>query len=218
LRTLVQLRERNKTPVPPGHGPLIIAMPQTPGEADLPDAEGEADDLASRFPARQRLDGPAATHAAVTTAMPDHPWAHFSCHGIQDLTAPSRSGLQLQDQRLTIQQISDLELSGAEFAYLSACDTYRGGRRIPDEGITLASALHLAGYQHVIATMWQISGLTAPDIARRVYDQITKNTGGEITIDAGAAAEAVRAAASALREESPTIPPYYLAAYIHTGP
>jgi tetratricopeptide (TPR) repeat protein len=218
LRTLVQLRERNQTPIPPGCGPLIIAMPQTPGAAPLEDAKAEADDLASRFRACQRLDGPAATRAAVTAAMPGHPWAHFSCHGIQDLAAPSRSGLQLQDQRLIIQQISDLQLSGTEFAYLSACDTYRGGPGLPDEGVTLASALQVAGYQHVIAALWQISGITAPDIAHRVYDQITRNNDGETTIDANASAEALRAAVSVLREESPTIPPFYFAAYVHTGP
>jgi hypothetical protein len=66
--------------------------------------------------------------------------------------------------------------------------------------------------------MWQISGLTAPDIARLVYEQITKNIDGETTIDAAASAEALRTAVSALREESPTIPPFHLAAYIHTGP
>jgi tetratricopeptide (TPR) repeat protein len=218
LRTLVQLRERNQAPIPPGRGPLIVAMPQTPGAAPLYDAEREADDLASRFRVFQRLDGPAATGAAVTAAMPGHPWAHFSCHGIQDLTAPSRSGLQLQDQRLTIQQISDLQLSGTEFAYLSACDTYRGGPGLPDEGITLASALQIAGYQHVIAALWQISGLTAPDIAHRVYDQITRNNDGEIAIDANTSAEALRAAVSTLREESPTVPPFHFVAYVHTGP
>ncbi len=31
------------------------------------------------------------------------------------------------------------------------------GIRVPDEAITLAAALQIAGYQHVIATLWQIS-------------------------------------------------------------
>jgi len=218
LRTLIQLRERTTDPITPDHGPLIVAMPQTPGAAPLNDAEQEAEDLARRFPACQRLDGATATHAAVTATLPNHPWAHFSCHGVQDLNDPSRSGLQLHDQRLTIQQISNLELSGTEFAYLSACDTYRTSPGIPDEGITLASALQLAGYQHVIATLWQISGLTASDLARRFYDLIARNSNGATIIDVSASAEALRAAVSALREESPTIPPFDLVAYIHTGP
>ena len=218
LRTLIQLRERGTGSIPPAAGPLIVAMPQTPGANDLPGAETEASDLAGRFRHATSLSGPLATHAAVTEAMGRHPWAHFACHGVQDLLAPSRGRLRLYDEPLTIPQVMALHLGGPSFAFLSACETYRGGTAIPDEGITLATALQLAGYQHVIATLWQISGITATDVARHVYDKLIDHAGGTTDIKAEAAAAALRTAILTLLAESPEIPPLYWAAYIHTGP
>lgn len=218
LRTLIQLREREAGPISPAGGPLIVAMPQTPGAADLPDAQTEASNLAGSFSYSTYLSGPSATHAAVTEAMGKHLWAHFACHGVQDVLAPSRGRLLLHDEPLTIPQLMALRLSNPSFAFLSACETYRGGTAIPDEGITLASALQLAGYQHVIATLWRISGITASDVARRVYEQLLTHTEGMTALDADAAAAALRTAILTLLAESPEIPPLYWAAYIHTGP
>jgi CHAT domain-containing protein len=101
---------------------------------------------------------------------------------------------------------------------VSACDTSRGGTSIPDEGITLASALQIAGYQHVVATLWQIIGFTATEIAKRLYDQVVTTHDGITEIDGSEVAAALRAAVISLREESPGMPAMYWAPYIHTGP
>jgi len=217
LRTLIQLRERQAGPISPITGPLIVAMPQTPGAADLPGAETEANDLASRVSHSTCLSGPLATRAAVTEAMGEHLWAHFACHGVQELLAPSHGRLQLYDELLTIPQLMALNLKNPSFAFLSACETYRGGTVIPDEGITLASAFQLAGYQHVIATMWSVM-ITPEIVARYVYDQILTNTDGTTDLDADASAAALRTAILTLLAESPGITPQLWAAYIHTGP
>jgi tetratricopeptide (TPR) repeat protein len=218
LRTLIRLRERSADPIFLQAGPVIIAMPVTPDAPNLDAADREVEDLTQRFASHTLLSGPAATRAAVTAALPGHPWAHFSCHGTQNTLDPSAGRLILHDGPLEIQQIAALRLTGASFAYLSACDTYRGGTDIPDEGITLASALQLAGYQHVIATLWQISGLFVSDVSRRIYDQITIQTSRAVAIDAGGSAAALRMAISDLRAESPDVPPMYWAAFVHTGP
>ncbi len=217
LRTLIQLRERQAGPISPVTGPLIVAMPQTPGAADLPGAETEANDLASRVSHSTCLSGPLATRAAVTEAMGEHLWAHFACHGVQELLAPSHGRLQLYDELLTIPQLMALNLKNPSFAFLSACETYRGGTVIPDEGITLASAFQLAGYQHVIATMWSVM-ITPEIVARYVYHQILTNTDGTTDLDADASAAALRTAILTLLAESPGITPQLWAAYIHTGP
>ena len=111
-----------------------------------------------------------------------------------------------------------LALPRPELAYLSACDTSRGGTSIPDEAITLTTALQVAGYQHVIATLWQISGLTATDVVKRVYDQIVIQHDGAIEIDIARASAALRTAIRAIRDESPELPAVYWAAQIHSGP
>jgi len=126
--------------------------------------------------------------------------------------------LVLHDEPLTIRQIRGIDLRNPQFAFLSACDTYRGGTSIPDESITLASAFQLAGYQHVIAALWQISGWTAPDIASLAYDQIIKNDNEVTTIDVDATAVVLHQAILALRKKSPDMPPMLWAPYIHTGP
>jgi len=78
--------------------------------------------------------------------------------------------------------------------------------------------IQIAGYQHVIATLWQISGLTATDVAKGVYDQIVTEHDGINDIDATGAAAALRAAVRTIRDESHELPALYWAAFIHTGP
>jgi CHAT domain-containing protein len=123
----------------------------------------------------------------------------------------------LHDGPLTIQQITAIDIPDASLAYLSACDTYRGGSAIPDEGITLAAALQLAGYSHVVATLWQIGVITS-DVSRNFYNQVLVNQGGITRINVGESGRALRAAIEAVRQKSPGIPPMLWASYIHTGP
>ena len=218
LRSLIQLRQRQPAPADGSSGPLIVAMPETPGLPDLESTREEAADLAQRFPVHEMLIGSSATCDVVAQAMPQHRWAHYACHGSQDLREPDRGSLHLYDGPLTIPQIMLLQLPNPAFAYLSACDTSRGGTTIPDEGITFASALQVAGYQHVIATLWQITGLTALDIAKRLYDQIVTERDGNIEIDTDGIAAALRTAIISIHNESPELPAMYWAPYIHTGP
>jgi CHAT domain-containing protein len=217
LRTLAQLRQRKPDRQTVPHGPLIVAMPKTPDMAELESTEEEAENLAARFTTHQRVTGCAATKDAVMTAMPQHLWSHFACHGSQNLLRPDEAALHLHDGPLAITEITKLQLPALELAYLSACETNRGSTAVPDEAITLASALHIAGYQNVIATLWQVSGLTAVDIARHVYNQITIGRDGTVQIDASNAASALRKAVLAVRDDS-GLPAIYWAPYIHSGP
>jgi CHAT domain-containing protein len=54
------------------------------------------------------------------------------------------------------------------FAFLSACHTFTGVLSLADEAIRLASAFQVAGYRHVIATLWWISDPRAPEVADSV--------------------------------------------------
>jgi CHAT domain-containing protein len=193
-------------------------MPKTPGLQDLETTTEEAEDIVRRSPAHELLTGPSATRDAVAQAMPHHVWAHYACHGSQDLRDPFRGALHLHDGPLSITRITGLQLPNPVLAYVSACDTSRGCTSIPDEGITLASALQIAGYQHVIATLWQIIGFTATKIAKCLYDQVVTVHHGATEIDGSAVAAALRDAVIRLREESPEMPAMFWAPYIHTGP
>ena len=190
---------------------LVVAMPQTPGEHDLPGAEAEASKL------RQRLDtpvitlsGPEATRAAVISALPAARWAHFACHGFANLSDPSASCLLLADsQRLTVTDIARLRLHNANLAYLSACSTAQPGSKLPDEVIHLASAFQLAGYRQVIGTLWPIADRTAVRLATDLYDIIADDPNG-------AAADALHAVTVRLRNRKPHTPAAW-ASHIHSG-
>jgi hypothetical protein len=41
-------------------------------------------------------------------------------------------------------------------AFLSACETAKGDRVVPDEAMHLAATLLFAGFRGVVATMWQV--------------------------------------------------------------
>jgi tetratricopeptide (TPR) repeat protein len=204
-----------------GHRVLVTAMPATPGQADLPGAAAEAEALAGLFPGRVDVLGlpgtPPATHRSVTEALPGHAWAHFSCHGISHLNHPSASTLLLDDYRsrpLTVLDLSRARLEGAGLAFLSACSTVHGGEDLPDEPIHLASACQLAGFRHVIATMWPIDDNDAVSVTRLVYSDLAAHGAGP---GADAASGALHHATRQLRLLYPRQPSRW-AAHTHAGP
>jgi CHAT domain-containing protein len=91
-----------------------------------------------------------------------------------------------------------MRLHAADLAFLSACETSRGGIELVDEAITVAAAFQLAGYRHVIGTLWSISDELAPDVARHVYQALTHD--GTTGLDPGGTAAALDSAIHANRE------------------
>jgi len=161
---------------------VAVAMPRTPGASNLPGAVAEAAALRRRFPGRVTvLSGPQATHDTVLAALPTGRWAHFACHGASDPSSPSASRLLLTDHEqrsLTAADVARLRLDDAGLAFLSACSTAQPGRRLPDEAIHLASAFQLAGYRHVIATLWPIGDQRAVELAADIYSALTPALAG----------------------------------------
>jgi CHAT domain-containing protein len=56
----------------------------------------------------------------------------------------------------------------------SSTGAIRADRHV-DEGIHLASTFQLAGFRHVIGTLWEVSDAHCVDIARIVYETIRDN-------------------------------------------
>jgi hypothetical protein len=194
---------------------LAVAMPETPGMADLPTAEDEAAHVASRVPGTTVLKGAQATSAAVRDLLPRHAWAHFACHAVSSPADAAGARLLLhdhQDRQLTVRDIATLRNDRAELAYLSACDTAHGPERLADEAIHLTGMFHLAGYPHVIGTLWSIADPVAAAVARSVYDDITTPVP-----ETGRTAEALHKAIREVRDTVPDAPAIW-AAHIHVGP
>jgi hypothetical protein len=213
---LLQQAHQYIAPTASGGKPLLVALPFTPGQLDLPDAAKEADAFAERFSKAIQIRGPSATVAATKKALENcPPWAHFACHGLQDISDPSAGHLALHDGPLPIGEISGMRLQQTELAFLSACETFRGGAALADEAITLATAFRLAGYRHVIGTLWSISDELAPGAADQVYETLARPDG--LGIDADKTAAALDTAVLTLREECPN-EPWLWAPYVHIGP
>jgi tetratricopeptide (TPR) repeat protein len=213
LRLLLRARERSRQYAGSSTAPVIVALPETPGQRPLPNADLEAKVVMARFPHARLFRGAEATAGAVTGAVEESPpLAHFACHGTQDVTDPSSGRLALHDGPLGIAHVAGMRLQAAELAFLSACETSRGGIELVDEAITVAAAFQLAGYRHVIGTLWSISDELAPDVARHVYQALTH--GGTTGLDAGGTAAALDSAIRASREA----PLLDWAPYIHLGP
>jgi hypothetical protein len=234
VRALIHARRRYATtttgPTTTGGGRLlVVTMPHTPAHPDLPGTVEEAALLRELFPDRivqlhgnlqaaeaARLglseDGPTAADATrerVAAALTDCRWAHFACHATSDPTNPSTSHLLLIDQPLTVLDLIRLRLDDAELAFLSACATARTAPRLADEAIQLASALQLAGYRHVIATLWAIDDRNAVRTATDVYTALAVE-------GASAAAQALHLAIRRRRNLNPDRPSIW-GAHIHSG-
>jgi len=197
---------------------IVVAMPRTPGAGDLPGAQDEADLLRERFGNQAALlIGSQATYDLVISALPAAQWAHFACHGQTDPASPSANRLLLHDHErrpLEVTDVTRLRLEHADLAFLSACSTARPSdrpsERLADEAIHLASAFQLAGYRHVIGTLWPISDAQAVQLANDVYS-VLASTG-----TAAAAPSALHMVTRRMRDRWQRAPSVW-ASHIHVG-
>lgn len=136
--------------------------------------------------------------------------AHFACHCTIDIANPSLGVLLLEDHRgqpLTIRDIGRLRLADAELAYLSACSTARTDAALPDEAVHFAAAFQLAGYRHVVATLWPTDDTISASVSSRVYGSLAAGHGPAV---------ALHIAMRRLRDELPDSPSDW-AGHLHHG-
>ncbi|MGW7431578.1 CHAT domain-containing protein [Streptomyces sp. NPDC054861] len=214
LRALVRARRAPATASARRPAPLIVSLAETPGAAPLPGASQEARLLRGLFPDGVELAGRAATVDAVRDRLPAHPWVHFSCHGVSDPLEPSASGLVLHDGRLTVLHAAEQSPTEAVLAVLSACSTSQGGMLLPDESVHLVSAFQLAGYPHVIGTLWPVADKVATRLTERFYASLADDLAHGRPLDPATALHGpVRELRARLLHA-----PHLWAAHLHNGP
>ncbi|MFI6264178.1 CHAT domain-containing protein [Micromonospora sp. NPDC051006] len=213
LRALRRARDATPSAATPVNSALVVGMPQTPGLTDLPGVAREEVVVRRHLTHVRSLTGPAATPAAVLAALPERPVAHLSCHGTQDLTAPTRGRLALAGGALQVRDLWRPAGASAALAVLSACDTVRGGAALPDEALTLGTAFQLAGFRHVIGSLWSISDALTVQLCAELYAGLAVPGG----IDPERAATALHDAVRQLRAALPGLPELW-AGYLHIGP
>jgi tetratricopeptide (TPR) repeat protein len=206
---------------------LVVAMTKTPGHPDLLGVLAETDAIANLFPATILGTIPgahgSATRHAITDELPSYPVAHFSCHASGDWTNPWRSFLAIQGDQpqsayhagtLSLADITSLDLQGQRLACLSACATVRPTElRLLDEALHLTSGFLLAGFTHVIGTLWEVVDQVAAEFMQEMYARLEASPR---VADPSRAALAVHEATRLLREKYISTPTMW-ASYIYSG-
>lgn len=206
---------------------LLVTMPRTPGWGDLPDAEKETSeilDVTKRLVTTKHLERPSADK--VLEELGSYQAMHFACHGVTDVKDPSNSHLVLlkdSDSRtgnetadkLTIQDISLKNTKSAQIAYLSACSTaYNPAVELADEVIHIASGFQLAGFSHVLATMWPSETNVCKEVAVDFYRSLFN--GQDSDEGHRKVSMAFHDAVKRARDKSPLLPCKW-APFIHMG-
>ncbi|MFF7174775.1 CHAT domain-containing tetratricopeptide repeat protein [Streptomyces pseudovenezuelae] len=237
VRALRYARERTLSPTVVRS--LIVAMPTTPGlprHGQLRFVEAEATMLQARLPDPVLLQEPAPadgpvdptkpmpTKANVLEYLPECAIVHFACHGASNPTDPSKSQLLLHDHAdnpMTVASLGPVALDQARLAYLSACRTAAiDTAALLDAAIHLTSAFQLAGFPHVIGTLWEIDDGIAVTIADLFYAALQTGSG----LDPDRAAHALHRAVRRVRDGHGLPAPFdrrraplLWAAYLHAG-
>ena len=229
IRALRYARQHARRAASTGGPTLIVAMPVTPGlpgGGALPYVPAEVARVRVLLPDPVMLAEPGIpmngssgipTRANVLTQLPECSIVHFACHGASDPVDPSRSLLLLHDNDsapLTVASLAPVNLDQAQLAYLSACSTASTPAiELTDEAIHLTTAFQLAGFPHVIGTLWEINDELAVDVAGAFYSALRA---GPHILDFSRAAWSLHQAVRALRDKYPSAPSLW-AAYLHTG-
>jgi CHAT domain-containing protein len=114
---------------------------------------------------------------------------------------------------VTAEQIASLDLSGVEWAVLSACNTGNGELHDGEGVLGLERAFRVAGAQSVVMTLWPVNDSLSRQFMRTLYDQ---RLGSNVST-----AEAVWAAARKLllarRASGQSAHPWYWAGFVGAG-
>jgi hypothetical protein len=193
------LHARSQTKRTQDHQPtrakmLITAMPKTPRGAndrmafsELKGVRKERKQVAKTVKRYMHTDKAVSDIDIVLSRLEECQVAHFACHGISDMADPSNSGLVLQRRaadgtleqgHLSVYRISHLQLRRAQIAYLSACSTAENkAARLQDEVIHIVSGFQVAGFPHVVGSLWPAGDAECVEVATSFYSSLFSQEG-----------------------------------------
>ncbi|KAL7934285.1 CHAT domain-containing protein [Trichoderma chlorosporum] len=174
---------------------LMVAMQDTPGlgkDGCLHFANAEVDMLTSLCRELQLVPvTPSRRKDDVLEHLPKCKLFHFAGHGQSDPRDPSQSCLLLEDWEtnpLTVGEVrnSRLQDNSPFLAYLSACSTgSTKAIKLTDEGIHLINAFQLAGFRHVVGTLWEVSDKHCVEVAKVLYETLQKEGMTDVAVSRG---------------------------------
>jgi CHAT domain-containing protein len=179
VKAIIHNRRRGTQTLGTGkpHYVVGVAMQHTPKQQPLEFADEEIDAvLATCRSMGLQWVRPQPCKNDVSSSL-ENCWVfHFAGHGDPHPTEPLHSKLLLEDWErdpFTVDVLlkTDFAAQSAFLAYLSACGTGQiQDEGAVDESIHLASAFELAGFRHVIGTLWDVDDRLSVDMAQRTYE------------------------------------------------
>ena len=113
------------------------------------------------------LDGLLAEQAARPKTM-----MHLATHAAFNPGALDRSYVQLWDEQLTLDEISNLDLTGLEMLILSACSTAMGSQ---DAELGFAGLAAATGVEASVGSLWNVSDTGTMALMAEFYEQLSQN-------------------------------------------
>lgn len=90
---------------------------------------------------------------------------------------------------LTVKNLLELKLHSRNpffLAYLSACGTGRAtDDELGEENLHLISAFQLAGFQHVIGTLWEVNDRVCVEVSTRLYEWMITHKMSDESVSGG---------------------------------
>ncbi|CEI67584.1 hypothetical protein FVEN_g5675 [Fusarium venenatum] len=183
---------------------ILFAMEETEGQMPLPNAKTEVDKIRGLCASLGlKAITPPRLKAGILEHLQDCKILHFAGHG-ESREDPSESCLLLDDWKTNPLTVGDLRESWLQenpafLAYLSACSTGSNlGKGLWDEAIHLIGAFQLAGFRHVVGTLWEVSDPHCVDVATLLYQTLCEDGMTDEAVSYG-----LHRALRKLRDDSP---------------
>jgi CHAT domain-containing protein/tetratricopeptide (TPR) repeat protein len=211
---------RSSSSISPEKAALVVGMPTIATAvasrfAPLPDADREAQDVASRFRHSRLLLGAGVTSVAIRQELSRSDVFHFAGHALSGVkqsglvlaSLPEEQGGNDEPALLSAGELDKANLQSLQLVVLSACATAETEKGFVSPDTLVRVFLH-AGVPHVIATHWPIDSHSTKQMMAEFYSRVLE----KISID-----HALQQAASQLRVQPATAHPYYWAAFNSYG-
>jgi CHAT domain-containing protein len=225
--TVTALAEKARYSRPIGEdvsGLFLTCQPNAHGLSPIPGTQKEVQSIFGKaLEAGVRAlseEGDNLTTEGCLQRMEEYSSIHLACHGSQGMTGdPLRSRFAFHDGSLELSAIMKRNLRNADLAFLSACQTSTGEETLSDEAVHLAAGMLAAGYRRVVATMWTIGDLHAPEVANDFYDYLWRGKGSGSGFDGAESAYALHDAIQRLQKRLDDSEKSLLcwAPYVHFG-
>lgn len=178
VKAILRGRERRVSPEKSTNA-VLVAMERTPARSDLPFVGTEIKVVKTLCASiGLKVVEPDRRKQEVMMELQSSRVFHFAGHGSTNQDNPLESFLCLEDVRSDPLRVADLlnlnlKKNPPFLAYLSACGTGRiQQQRYMDESMHLVSACQLAGFRHVIGTLWEVNDEICVEMARIIYEGI----------------------------------------------